>query len=501
MRALAGRKPTGFAKKAILVTIFAMAFLLLPNTVVAWHVASLNSNGDINWTVDVTGSALINTSANGSLFIFDQYYDGSSSYFADVAKYNRYGDLFWHIETLYEIWNSSIVVDRLSNIFISGVGKTASYEQDFSLLASYNTYGRERWHFFHDNISIYDTAVDREGNLIVAGNRYTELGSILKEEINNLIVKKFSGEGEVLWTRVYKNNSSFSGLYVGRNDDIFLAVKTDMDEERITLIKYDKKGNLQWESEVDLFQRYRVYRRGIVGDQDDNIFLVGKCGEYDEEYYGEYYCVAKYSPEGQQLWTKKIMHPFLYPFPVNVSLNQKGQPIVCGTFDDDPYDWWSDKDWIFCCQYDSDGNLLWTTRHENSASLPTVVLDTIVDRYNNVYVSARICTDEDGYDCTDYQFVVIKLDDQGQEEWASYPDSNSASFQILKNNSDQSSGAIYAQFLGSDSSPSKRLALSPELQWDDDTGDDDEIADDDTSTSLSAGDDDDNACGCGYGCF
>jgi hypothetical protein len=158
-----------------------------------------------------------------------------------------------------------------------------------------------------------DITVDVSGNVIVAGASYSDFAI-------NFVTIKFNGEGTELWHVIDQADvpevwSEPVGLAIDVNGDIIVAgFSTTADElEYYYTIKYSAEGELLWK---------KNYIHQALSDPDDpgsNLMDVnataasmaldstGNCyitGIFDS--WSPYACAGtiKYSPEGDQMWTK-----------------------------------------------------------------------------------------------------------------------------------------------------------------------------------------------------
>ncbi|MCC6866094.1 MAG: SBBP repeat-containing protein [Ignavibacteria bacterium] len=138
----------------------------------------------------------------------------------------------------------------------------------------------------------------------------------------------------------------------------------------------------------------------IAVDSSGNVYSVGY--NSNSPIYG--FLIIKYNPAGQQLWAKvqTITPPTTLPVAKRVGIDRQQNVIVAG----------DDIEWrIF--KYDPSGNLLWQQRYQYG-----LVNSLAIDDSSNIYV----CGSGSGSGSST-DFVVIKYNPQGVQQWLAYYDS------------------------------------------------------------------------------
>ena len=376
-----------------------------------------------------------------------------------IRRYGTDGNLIWERE--YDVAFNDICSNSEGTAFFTGVNRLQGiYITNYLTVLACDRFGNELWQDKVKNSEGEKILQDSEGNLVVLGYYQTD-----KNKIYDLIIK-YDSSGRRLWIRKFyrtllPNTFGLVGdLFVDDEDFIYLATCK-------STRKLNKNGFEIWNKSY-LGEDTCCSR--IVVDIDYDVYVLATFKSWSA-------CLIKYNQSGEQLWVKYLLADEQEWYePCALALDPEGQPIISGYYHD-PYENFN----LFTRKYNPKGRMLWESRYDDPTGLDWLdVYDLVVDRFGNVYLMGRYCQ-RGIYDCVNSMYLTIKYDPDGNQEWVSYQDDKRpSSFSPVQNEE----GSIYAAY------PAE-LALSPELQWDDD-----EEADDDTPF-IAPGHDGDDACGCG----
>jgi hypothetical protein len=151
-----------------------------------------------------------------------------------------------------------------------------------------------------DSIQAFPTAVDGNGNIIVAGSAYNP------STFNDYVVLKYDKNGNLLWTRFYDNpivhgNDIVIALALDGYGNIFVTGQSNTagNTNSFVTIKYDPNGNQQW---IATFQgaSYATIPASIKTDTQGNAYVTGT--DYNTTTNIVTSKTIKYDPSGNQLW-------------------------------------------------------------------------------------------------------------------------------------------------------------------------------------------------------
>ena len=273
-----------------------------------------------------------------------------------------------------------IEVDPSGNIVVCG-----QREADI-LLIKYSPSGEIIWSRIiddEDRLFLSRLAIDKEGNIIVVSSYYrypAEFGGYIVKcdnEGNILWIRKFP----INWcgdlTCVVcddSNNIIVAGDYAEGKEDNEDEDEDDIileDEENIILIKYSPNGNLIWTKRYDFGERVENIR-GLIKDREGNIVGAGIIGD------GEYYdlLVVKFNKNGDTIWVSRIdFQP--EDWGENVAVDSANNIYVCGSSGFDTL-------YAFVVKYNQYGDTVWARFYENYYSHGNAVS---IDKLGNILVA------------------------------------------------------------------------------------------------------------------
>ncbi len=295
-------------------------------------------------------------------FVYVTGWSKGASSFADflVIKYNSSLDTQWVRRFAGDSFDypSAIVVDDYGNVYVTGMSYRA--EKDFDYLTiKYNPQGETLWaryynSKFNDKDSATAIAVDEYGNVYVTG-------FIFYDNQEDFLTVKYNSVGETLWTKRYGRVAN------GEDKPLFL--------------KLDPSGNL-------LVVGYT--ERG-TGDLDVTT-------------------IKYYAPNGDTFW---VRHFNTAPdngddWPTGIVLNPAGNIYIAGCSKRDA----SGDDYL-TVKYDLNGNKKWHSYYNNPPNSKDCARGLSLDNQGNIYVAGNSYSPGG-----DFDFLVVKYDSTGKENWA-----------------------------------------------------------------------------------
>ncbi len=256
--------------------------------------------------------------------------------------------------------------------------------------------------------------------------------------IDDYLTVKYSAEGVELWKQVYNGPGNgydaatciavdgSGNVYVSGGSD---GVDTDRD---FATIKYNANGEQQW------IARYNG-RGGdhydeataLALDTDGNIYVTGG----SDDYKGEAYVTIKYDTDGNQQWVSRYDGPLSdgYDTPKQLVLDDTGNIYITGTSEGN-----NTRDDIATVKYDPAGNEIWAVRYDSPDHKIDQPEDLKVDTSGNVYITGSSSNSNYKWD-----YITLKYDAQGIEQWAALYDGPAGSNDNAKSLAVNDSGFVY----------------------------------------------------------
>ena len=278
---------------------------------------------------------------------------------------------------------SAIIVDDSGNVIVTGGVEISSGYKCTTI--KYNRYGDSLWVRDYqkpgNNYNLgHDIKLDDSGNVYIAGA---------------VSLIKYDKYGNLKWTRY--DSTDYNKLVIDSLGNIYVA---GVGSGRYTVAKYDQNGNRFWITKYP--GAYKLHDLSL--DNTGNILVTGET-EYINTSYD--YNTIKYTNGGRIIWIRHYSGPgpppLAYDFPYALTTDNAANVYVTGASEDPSK--------TFNCatvKYDSAGNVIWVKRMHP----PVVGYDIEVDEFQNVYITGR----SDGTNNT------IKLDIDGNIVWTrTYP--------------------------------------------------------------------------------
>ena len=291
--------------------------------------------------VDANGNVYVTGGSPGS---------GTSSDYATI-KYDTNGNELW-LARYNSPGNSydqaaAIAVDANGNVYVTGYSYSGT-SSDYATI-KYDTNGNQLWVARYDGRDnsydlATDIAVDASGNVYVTGGSYDSVTS------NDYATIKYDTNGNQLWLARYNGPGNFSdsasaiaidaggnvyvtgisaGSYIYLNEDYAYAT-----------IKYDTNGNELWVARYNYNSAVTSddIATAIAVDANGNVYVTGRVGANDGEYYFLYdYATIKYVQGMPDLIIQSIETNPSIPVPgenivVTVTVKNQGDAPVIGDF-------------------------------------------------------------------------------------------------------------------------------------------------------------------------
>jgi len=253
-----------------------------------------------------------------------------------------------------------------------------------------------------------DVAVDSTGNIYLTGGTMGDLGGANAGNYDPWVAK-YDSQGNQLWLQQFgTNNDDYSnGVAVDGAGNVYLTGRVNVPGTEVWIAKYDPQGNQLWLQQFG--SAYGQYSHSVTVDLDGNIYLTGKIDGIGYEDYDAW--VAKYDPQGNQLWLQQF-GSYNEDVSNRVVTDAAGNVYLTG---------WTSGDlgganagivkaWV--AKYDSSGNQLWL--QQIGTNTYDYSNDVAVDSTGNVYLTGLTSGDLGG---TNAGAWVAKYDPQGNQLW------------------------------------------------------------------------------------
>lgn len=248
-----------------------------------------------------------------------------------ILKYHPNGTVVWDtnytgtatipVDTL-----KSIVVDDSNNVYISGLSKGADSYFDM-LTRKFSSSGLPKWVSRYDssnsrNYYAYSNAINKNGNIIVAGYSHKSSGN------DEIVIVNYNRGGAINWKKVYNSDAhDFAGkvLCNSKNEIYIAGYSGTASSSGLLALKYDSTGTLKW-SKHSLSDSVFVFKSAAL-DIADNLYITGttKTNGYTN------IKTQKFSSNGDSLWTVTYNGPASNnDVPAQIIVSDNGNAYVCG---------------------------------------------------------------------------------------------------------------------------------------------------------------------------
>jgi hypothetical protein len=270
-------------------------------------------------------------------------------------------------------------------------------------------------------------AVDRTGNIILSGHTEYNLSGQPNAGYDDGYVRKLSPTGVELWTREFGSpNADWAfGVAADAAGNIIAAGaaggtlpgQTSLGEEDAYVRKYSPTGDELWTRQFGTPSTDRAF--GVAVDASSNIMVVGRTGGAlpgQTNAGGDDAFVRKYSPDGAELWTRQFgtAGPDLA---TAVAVDASGNILVAGTTEGAlPGQTQAGSGDAFVRKYSPDGTELWTRQFGTPLSDESFAVAT--DVAGNVYVAGDTIGVFPGQTRAGYDDAFVrKYSSAGTEMW------------------------------------------------------------------------------------
>lgn len=212
---------------------------------------------------------------------------------ARIAMYSSTGKLLRAF--LVESWAYPHVAwDSAGNSLITGYN-TSIYEA----IAKYNFEGKRLWIHELNYPQTYPASIsaDNSGNILIAGSTTEDYACCPSEGF----VAKYSPSGEVMWVRIF--GSGYSSVAADADGNVVAAGRVETAPALVA--KYSADGTLLWTRNFGA-PKQAVEAFAVTTDSARNVVITGRISDFPYNLDLDNAFVAKYSPTGKLLWSRKL---------------------------------------------------------------------------------------------------------------------------------------------------------------------------------------------------
>ncbi len=387
---------------------------------VAWT-AQIGTSGDDEGnsvTVDGSGNIYICGSTGGDFV-------GASAGMWDafLTKLDPSGNELWsqQIGTASSDYGHGVAVDISGNIYISGstygdLGGQSNGGFD-AYLSKFSPSGDSLWSRqigtgYSDSGS--SVAVDALGNVYISGSTQGDLAHA-NAGSNDAYLAKFSPSGDSLWSRqIGTTGSDGSYVSVDAAGNAFISGYTQGDLGGLNagnldafLTKFDPSGNELWSKQIGTATG--DYGRAVATDTFGNAFVsgwtYGDLGGTNAGHMDAF--LTKFDASGNELWSQQIGTQ-IDDKSFSVAVDGSGNAYISGFTDGDLVGTNAGDEDAFLTKFDPLGNELW------SQQIGTPGIDrsysVSVDPFGNPYISGYTGGDLGGANAGGYDAFLVKFE-------------------------------------------------------------------------------------------
>jgi uncharacterized delta-60 repeat protein len=404
--------------------------------------------GSLQWVQRYNGNSSLNDQAVGIAI------DSSANVFVGGTSYSDVtGNDIVVIKYLFpplESWpvrydgpgtsgdvTSAVAIDNSGNVYLAGQSETAN----ISILCTtlkFDQGGDQLWKAFYSgsfntfNIG-KDISLMSDGSPVVTGYDQ-EIGA---PSFNYLTIQ-YSPDGTTTWVKTFNainSNYNFAmNVAVGWHQSVYVSGYTynNITQYDFTTVKYSPTGVQLWAAQYNDSLNDNDLMTAMVVDRFENVCVTGISGN---GLHSTNYATVKYDSTGSRRWAAIYDGPAHFDDrPTAIATDSMGNVFVTG---------WSmglatDHD-IVTIKYDSSGMQRWVATYDGPASNRDDATSIAVDNAGSIYVAGTSYN----ADFTNPDYVLLKYDPQGNEEWVRRYDGPSSSDDILKKMILDTAGNIY----------------------------------------------------------
>jgi len=410
------------------------------------------------------------TDASGNIFECGSTVRPSKNRDILLVKLTSAGDTVWT-----NVYNgpgngpdeaNAIVLDNVGNIYITGFQRGANTATDIVTI-KYNSAGIIQWVASYFNVEDQSDigtslSVDASGNVYVTGQTDTDPSAVTNEDY---VTIKYNASGVQQWL-VLKNGLGNGTdrpckLVIDASNNVFVSGRSfNGSEDDYLTIKYNGTNGAQlWQQLVDRTHYDRPTDMAI-NLSTGNIYVTGRSKDLTYDYV-----TVAYNTSGTLLW-QKVYDYIDDDRATAIGIDNAGNIYVTGESDFNAdvtiYNYN-----ITTLKYDAAGNQLWAKNYIGVAGNDDVPNSIFIDGSANVYVAGT--TDLDPLVTESNDYVILKYNTAGTQQWANTYNATGASNDIANDICADASGNVfttgYSEFIPEKNGTTLKYNAGGTLQW------------------------------------
>ena len=376
---------------------------------------------------------------SGNIFVVSAAPTGKSGCRYAIAKYNKKGERLWarqgaQIERISDFF-AAIAVDTRGNAYVVETVPISSppkesdivYIRSGCVTSKYDANGIEVWSArsnatYEDAIDPMTVAVGENGDVCVAGTTAQE--DVLRDpsEIseNDILVKKYDSEGHLTWSARYDGPARYDDwpnkAMIDAEGNVYVAGTTREAEtgNQFVTIKYNASGTLLWARHYTPGKgTFSAGADSLVVDERGDIYVLGVSMSREDRRLQM--ITVKYNKNGEQQWVAKYSGDGKEAAgATEVGVAADGGVYIAGSNNPsarpshDANAVGQETCEFVIIRYDAAGKEQWVARYETPLDAKQWISQMKVDRAGDVYLIAQIGSDA----------LIAKYDSRGKRQWA-----------------------------------------------------------------------------------
>lgn len=293
---------------------------------------------------------------------------------------------------------TALALAEMQGVYVGGYTTVADMTYD-GWVRKIDRFGAELWTNAFDAPDATSTVVNRvttdaDGSLLVVGYHDTMAAG------NNILVRKYSPDGMVVWTRTHDGpamgNDHGYGVAATEDGRIYVSGSETVAGEsyNMWLGRYDVDGNLIWERSYNGPSGLEDYLIDVDVDPDGNAYVCGYAADVDFPWH---IFVRRYDPDGEIVWTDEYSGAATLGAHCGaLARDSTGDLVITGGEMRDVLGM-QIRD-VLVRKYSADGDVKWTTRIPGGALGPDYGRDVFVGDDQTIYATGSIDTGVDARD-------------------------------------------------------------------------------------------------------
>jgi sugar lactone lactonase YvrE len=364
-----------------------------------WNAVKYDQNGLQKWTRkfndNYDGPAGIALDKDGNIY-FVSTSDSANQPRMEIISLDENGSIRYEL-SYPSFWGNALKVDSNGNFYVLGW----SLYKGFVL--KLNSSGTQKWLTTYKGPKVpmdaaADIGLDSSGNIYVCGTRPEfQLNS------TGCFVLKYDPKGNLLWKRV-ADSSSWNGAEQNPEMKVNADGSTAVLYGYLSLSSFSSDGDLLWSIVTPTPSvTWWGQKEGLLTDGNEDIYTLSSTTLPWYTDSTTKTLVQKFSKGGVPLWTSELVGRF----PISAAMD-KGGGLSAITIPAT-----GDSNVPSVTTYDETGNLLWSTKLDQSEESNLSVRDIAVDDSGSVYVIGAVYLSPPNRD----YFLTAKLDKTGSHQW------------------------------------------------------------------------------------